>query len=130
MKFNSPHSKLQTPFELPSTVVQKSTRTDNRRRDAHSTLLSEDMGQNSHDLYRDSIVVVKKNIFPTETNQEILDPKKQDVEITDPKRDLPEREFPSQEKDDQDQTPDKIVPEEDQHYLIDEEGDIIREPTQ
>jgi hypothetical protein len=51
------------------------------------------------------------------------------VEIADPKRDIPDREFPEQEKDDEDKTSDQIVPKEDKHYLTDDEGDIIEAPA-
>lgn len=69
-----------------------------------------------------------QNSFKAVADQEILDPKKQDVEIVDPKRDIPDKEFPEQEEDDEDQTPEKIVPQEDKYFLIDKEGDIIQKP--
>lgn len=129
MKFNSANSKLQTPFELPTIADQESTKPHYRRRDFQSTFLPEDMVQNLYARYGSSNVADQKNSIPIDATEEILDPKKQDVEITDPKRDFPEREFPEQEEDDLDQTPDKIVPEPDKHYLIGEEGDIIGVPS-
>lgn len=127
---NTPsNSKLSTPFELPGTIDQDSTKQNYRRPDVHSSLLPEDLGQNHRVLNRNSHLDDQENPFNSETDQEILDPKKQDVEIVDPKRDFPDKEFPEQEKEDEVQTPEKIIPKEGKHFITNDEGDIIIEPT-
>lgn len=128
MNISPSNSKLQTTFELPNTKDQDFYQEHFRKRDVLSTLLPEDLNHRAFSRYGN--VDVQQNTFTSSTDQEILDPKKQDVEIVDPKRDIPDREFPEQEEDDEDQTPDQIVPEEDNHYLTDDEGDIIKVPSQ
>ncbi|MFN4000432.1 hypothetical protein [Algoriphagus sp.] len=122
------NSKLQTPFELPNSVDQDSSNQHYRRSDFSRTLLPEDPYQNNRTFNMKSSVPRPQNSFKAVADQEILDPKKQDVEIVDPKRDIPDKEFPEQEEDDEDQTPEKIVPQEDKYFLIDKEGDIIQKP--
>lgn len=120
------NSKLQTPFEMPSTEGQNPSNLPYRKSDFHSTLIPEDPYQNHRASYMKSPVDDLRNSFSSETDEEILDPKKQNVEIIDPKRDFPDREFPEKEGEDLEQFPEKIVPQADKYFLIDEEGDIIK----
>jgi hypothetical protein len=122
------NSKLQTPFEMPGTEGQSPSILPHRKSDFHSTLIPEDPYQNHRASTMKSPVDDLQNSFNSETDVEILDPKKQDVEIVDPKRDIPDREFPGHEEEDEKQTPEKTVPQAEKYFLIDEEGDIIREP--
>jgi hypothetical protein len=127
---NTPsNSKLSTPFELPGTIDQDSTKQHARRPDVRSSLLPDDLDLNHRALNRNIHLDDRENPFTSEKDQEILDPKKQDVEIVDPKRDFPDKEFPEQEKEDEVQTPEKIIPKEVEHFITNDEGDIIKEPT-
>jgi hypothetical protein len=123
------NSKLSTPFELPGTIDQDSTKQHARRPDVRSSLLPDDLDLNHRALNLNIHLDDRENPFTSEKDQEILDPKKQDVEIVDPKRDFPDKEFPEQEKEDEVQISEKIIPKEVEHFITNDEGDIIKEPT-
>lgn len=102
MSITSSHSKLQTFFQMPSTDDPDSTDRYLRKTNFHSTLLHEDMDQNYQVVNGFSKTDSYQNTVAQEQQQKILDPERQDVEINDPKRGLPEREFPGEKDEDED----------------------------
>lgn len=128
MSITPSKSEPKPSSETPTKISQEPSKNYFRRRDFDSTLFSQDMAPNFQALYRNSNLDSQPNSLAQERDREILDQEKEEEEILDSERKHPVREFPEQTDSEEIKT-DLIVPKEDQYYLIDEEGDIIKEPS-
>lgn len=121
------NSEFQSPQEDQTQTNQVTMQSQFRRRDTHIKVYPNHLGRNTETIIQNGKMDDQHHTPTNESEQKDLEPGKQAEKISNPNGIEPDPDDYRPE-DEKEFDPNKEIPEEN-NYLVDEEGSIIREPT-